>query len=83
MDFGGQGRSDETLLKSKTTRILRDLSGGNREALNQLMPTVRVTGRLKPGLHNLTLRFPPDEPPCFNGTGARLILRYVVSVTPR
>ena len=40
MDFGGQGRSDETLLKSETTRILRDLSGGNREALNQLMPIV-------------------------------------------
>jgi len=40
MDFGGQGRSDETLLKSETTRILRDLSGGNREALNRLMPIV-------------------------------------------
>ena len=40
MDFGGQGQSDETLLKSETTRILRDLSGGNREALNQLMPIV-------------------------------------------
>jgi RNA polymerase sigma factor (TIGR02999 family) len=40
MDFGGQGRSDATLLKSETTQILRDLSGGNREALNQLIPIV-------------------------------------------
>ena len=40
MDPGGQSLSDETLLKSETTRILRDVSGGNRDALNQLMPIV-------------------------------------------
>jgi len=40
MDLGGQGRYDETLQKAETTRILRDLSGGNRNALDQLMPIV-------------------------------------------
>jgi RNA polymerase sigma factor (TIGR02999 family) len=40
MDLGGQGRSDETLRKSETTRILRELSGGNQDALDQLMPIV-------------------------------------------
>ena len=46
-------------------------------------PTMRVTGQLKPGLYNLVLRFPADAPPCFGGTGMRLLLRYVVSVTPQ
>ena len=40
MDFGGRGGSDQTLLKSETTRILHDLRGGNREALDRLMPIV-------------------------------------------
>src|SRR5215831_8401037 len=40
MDLGGRGRSDEMLRKSETTRILRELSGGNHDALHQLMPIV-------------------------------------------
>ena len=40
MDLGGQVRYDEMLQKAETTRILRDLSGGNRNALDQLMPIV-------------------------------------------
>jgi len=40
MDLGGQEQSDDALRKSETTRILHDLSGGNRDALNQLMPIV-------------------------------------------
>jgi serine/threonine protein kinase len=46
-------------------------------------PTVRVTGQLKPGLYNLVLRFPGDRPQCLGGTGMRLLLRYVVNVTPQ
>jgi RNA polymerase sigma factor (TIGR02999 family) len=40
MDVGGQGESDETLRKSEATTILHDLRGGDRDALNQLMPIV-------------------------------------------
>ena len=40
MDLGGQVRYDAMLQKAETTRILRDLSGGNRNALDQLMPIV-------------------------------------------
>jgi RNA polymerase sigma-70 factor, ECF subfamily len=40
MDLGGQVRYGEMLQKAETTRILRDLSGGNRNSLNQLMPIV-------------------------------------------
>src|SRR5262245_48808310 len=40
MDRGEQGQSGETDRKSETTRILRELSGGNRNALNELMPIV-------------------------------------------
>src|SRR5215831_4547463 len=34
------GRSEETLRKSQTTRILRELTSGNQDALRQLMPIV-------------------------------------------
>lgn len=40
MELGGQARSDETPRKSDTTRILRELSGGKHEALNELIPIV-------------------------------------------
>jgi hypothetical protein len=44
-------------------------------------PTLRVTGELKPGLYNLVLRLPADQ--CFMGGGMRLVLRYVVTLTPQ
>src|SRR5262245_13743452 len=40
MDLARQDRSGETARKSETTQILRQLSGGNRDALDQLMPIV-------------------------------------------
>jgi hypothetical protein len=46
MDLGGQSLSDETLVKSETTRILRDVSGGNRDALNRLIPVIYRDRRL-------------------------------------
>jgi RNA polymerase sigma-70 factor (ECF subfamily) len=40
MNFGEKARPHEALQKSETTRILRELSGGNQDALHQLMPIV-------------------------------------------
>lgn len=40
MDLGKQDRSYDTLRKSETTRILHEVSRGNQDALNRLLPIV-------------------------------------------
>jgi sugar lactone lactonase YvrE len=46
-------------------------------------PTLKVTSELEPGTYNLVLRFERGAPKCRNGTGFNLVLRYLVTVTPR
>jgi serine/threonine protein kinase/sugar lactone lactonase YvrE len=46
-------------------------------------PVLNVSGELEPGTYNLVLRFQRSEPRCINSTGATIVLRYLVTVTPR
>jgi sugar lactone lactonase YvrE len=46
-------------------------------------PTLNVSGEVEAGTYNLVLRFQRGQPKCINGPGASMVLRYLVTFTPR